>query len=545
MPSKELRKTLLILLMLPIFGAAVATANVFIPQDVPDFGSVESDDFETDTESKEDKSEESKAPFSAANPVDPPKANNAQPNAVEPSPKAKSALPKTARAQEDDEPKVRVVEDVEKGNWFAPDVEGNDDFDDSEIRPPFVMADEDGLINGRVRTLSGSAAARMKLEFLYSGRSIGETRTDSEGRFQIKLSKGVYSVIGYKPGEQLVAFGFMVIKYDPNRSELANAPQMDLIAMNGPFNDVESVIRTAAPKIRFRSIRDFPDGEGKDDPSEAFGLEGLSKIAPKTAPAPALEAAKIELNSKGEFVGRIHQIHGATGRPVRVVNTTLLLYQNGQRVDSVKLDEYGVFRVKVSPGNYGAVLAGEDGFGAMGIQLVAASTVDALPIDESEEDSKEESDENPGLSPPDDAAKTDESKEPEVDTSGARFIFTSFVKNSPKKSRLKAGGFSMALCQPDAAGFLNLFGQEMNDPQGGALSFAPVGEPPLPPIPSIPSAGGAFAETLSAIQSGPIGQVAGASINPGALLVGGITAAAVVAVEDNEGNALLASPFNP
>lgn len=303
----------------------------------------------------------------------------------------------------------------------------------TELRANWVVLNENHGISGQIVGATGPVT----LHLLRNGFLASRIDSDEFGNFEFEAaSAGVYTLVG-RDRESFFAYGFIALE---NTGTGINLP---LIIRTLPVNGLENfrliakLVRQNSASVSFSPYGVYDIGETPDDPAEYFGFEGLKDLTVNATPSTTIQHQPVTLQTDGRFIGRIHQVHNRTGRPVEVRNTSIKIIQNGELVAEAQTDVYGVFEFAgLSPGNYGLVAVGADGIAAVGIELVAAG--DTL------------------VPPPSEASNASYS-------SIARVAGYSVVAG--------AGSFDCLLCDPEAIGWINAYVQEegynqsMNEPR--------------------------------------------------------------------------------
>lgn len=238
---------------------------------------------------------------------------------------------------------------------------------DDTLVANWVMLNPSDGIDGRVVGIT----IPIEVFLLRDGFVTGSTTTLADGSFQMEsASPGPYTIVGYSP-EAVFASGFLAVANDGEAVDMPIAIQLSPI--NGKENNklIAKLIQEFAPEVNFRDYGVYDIGEGKDDPPQYYGWNGLRDLTEPAIPSNAIRNQPISLEPGGTFIGRVHQIHNRTGRPVEVRNTRIIVIQDGQIIAETQVDNAGIFEISnLTPGDYGVVGVGEDGLVAIGIELV-------------------------------------------------------------------------------------------------------------------------------------------------------------------------------
>ncbi len=248
---------------------------------------------------------------------------------------------------------------------------GNQRISDTP-RANWIMVDANGRFRGSVQPGRNANVATMNVFLMNMGRLVKQTSLDESGRFEFNnVRQGAYSLIGW--GDRgFFAFGLNILAHNP---ELAGDIPSTVKAT--AFQNQTSIntdwIQHYSARVSYRVYGRYEDGEGRDDPKNQYGFDGLVKYAPSAVPATSISSHSVSKTADGRLVGRVHQMNSISGRPVDVRTTKVLLLENDSVVASTTSDNYGVFEFSGVPdGSYGVLAAGVDGVGLIGINVGSA-----------------------------------------------------------------------------------------------------------------------------------------------------------------------------
>ncbi len=272
----------------------------------------------------------------------------------------------------------------EFAGWQSAGVASGEERLSDLLRANWVMTDANGRLAGTVRTVGTASLEKFGVYLLNKGRLVTATRVDDEGNFEINnVVPGAYSLVG--AGDNgFFAIAFNVLEF--NSLAHPSTPQrIDVAAFQNKTTINLDWIRHFAPTTRFRVFGTYSVMEEIDDPSSLYGFAGLGSHYPEAAPATSISNHIVAKTSDGRLIGRVHQFNSIHGRPVDVRVTRVILLQEDEVVESVTVDNYGVFEFEnIENGEYGLVAAGADGIGCMGITV--GELDDSVPQIDDEQD---------------------------------------------------------------------------------------------------------------------------------------------------------------
>ena len=274
---------------------------------------------------------------------------------------------------------------------------------DQSLRAHWITPDADGNIQGRIsaidaETADASPIKQLTVTLLKKGQQICKAKTDKQGRFLLpEVDAGVYTLVAWgKNG--FLAYGVHVLPR-LEELELGGADDTD-------FNARKTGRTPLSPKQRqayYVSYFNLPqDAVVADEfqidaaavPPEFTALRKISQNYMSASSALSVRAdqddlkaiAKADLTSggfqfplspDGHFHGRLQPIATEDGNPAQLSDMNLFLLQEDVELLRVAAEENGDFRMNdVEPGVYSLVAAGEDGFAALSLELVAAEAAD-------------------------------------------------------------------------------------------------------------------------------------------------------------------------
>jgi uncharacterized membrane protein YgcG len=287
------------------------------------------------------------------------------------------------------------------GDWRAVDESGLTDA----VRAHWISLQPDGRLIGRISTFlpddpSMTDGSGIRVHFAQSGRVVTQLATDSAGRFETSaVSPGVYSVIAI--GDRgFLAFSVIVLPSAVETPPTADAKSgntqfvnlqpveeslnIDALAVGPPHQTLLSILNRYFPEMTGAYVDegDFHALAGGEQGAAAplqSGMRGLMEAPPEnTTPSSTISRQALRVGPNGKIIGRIIGIQKVTGRPILVRQANVFVLQNDRVLSRASTDERGVFEmVGIRPGTYGLVVADQEGFGAIGFEVVDADTTQA------------------------------------------------------------------------------------------------------------------------------------------------------------------------
>lgn len=242
-----------------------------------------------------------------------------------------------------------------------------------QLRANWIMVDANGRFSGSIQPTQNASFKNMNVFLMHMGRLVKQTSVDENGRFAFNnVRQGAYALIGW--GENgFFAFGVNIVAFNPN-SPTPMMSNMRVTAFQNKTTINTDWIQFYAARVNYRVYGRYPTGEGRGEPQNLYGLEGLYTNAPAGNPATSISSHTVRKTADGRFVGRVHQMNSLNGRPVDVRTTKVLLLENDSVVAATSTDNYGVFEFEGVPdGTYGLLAAGVDGVGLIGLNVGSGS----------------------------------------------------------------------------------------------------------------------------------------------------------------------------
>ena len=238
----------------------------------------------------------------------------------------------------------------------------------ARLRANCIQLSPSDSIVGSIQNVSSP----LTIYLLRSGMIVGKTQTDDLGSFELKgVAPGPYTVVGTS-NEDFFSYSIAAIAYTENGQNLPQTLQTSAIHGRANKAFIAKIVAKSSPMVQFRDHEKFAAGETSSDPPELLGWKGLQNFSGQIIAATTVQQHAIQLQNGGKFFGRIHQMHNRSGRPVRVINTRVIVIQDGQMVAETQVNTMGVFEIGgLVPGTYGLLAFGSDGFLATSFELVA------------------------------------------------------------------------------------------------------------------------------------------------------------------------------
>lgn len=268
---------------------------------------------------------------------------------------------------------------------------------DRSLRAHWITPDADGNLEGRISALDTETAEAAPIGFLTvtlmkQGQELSKAKTDKEGRFVLeKVEAGVYTLLAFgKNG--FLAYGVHVL---PRLEELDLDEEMELNVRNSNRTPLNVKQRQAWYVSHFNLpsnavVAEELQIDAAAVPPEFTALEKISRNYLSASSALSILVDKgdlkgiakanltsggfqFPLSPDGHFHGRLQPIATEDGRPTKLSDMNLFLIQDDVEILRVAAEENGDFRMNdVDPGVYSLIAAGEDGFAALSLELVAA-----------------------------------------------------------------------------------------------------------------------------------------------------------------------------
>lgn len=294
---------------------------------------------------------------------------------------------------------------AELGDWRQPTY--TDERLSPSLRRMWVKLTNNGNVVGRVSVYDPQGtmrpAPRVHIQFLQAGRVIAETDTDVKGIFLTTLLPGVYSLVAV--GDiGVVATSLTVLPFvaPPRGTAKEESPEntqpppgveeqlmLDVAMCPAPLDPVWNLLQKNYSQIQYPVLPEpAPSGQPAppvEEQMRSFGLaewiDALSQSEQRPrieamADATSIRAHPLVLSEDGRLRGRALRIDPVSGRPVIVRRAEAFLVRDGAVVSRANVGPDGVFdMLHVEPGSYGLTVAGQDGFGAIGVTVVAKNPV--------------------------------------------------------------------------------------------------------------------------------------------------------------------------
>ncbi len=336
------------------------------------------------------------------------------------------------------EPDQKVLIREKYAGWKQAGTERGGPITEPPLRGNWVLISPTGELAGKVVANTGASIDKLPVYLLENGKIVAEDRTDENGLFRFSnVDEGVYSVIGFGD-KAFFAYGLNALEFRDNLL----GKMRDTLLVRATENSTTinlDWIRHFAPRLRFRVLGRYTAQQGPEDAAELLGLEGIAAHAPEAMPATSLGDHDVMLDDQGTLVGRVHQIHPVSGRPVEVRNLRVMLLANDRVFAATNGDNYGVFRFESIPaGQYSVVAVSNDGVACIGLN--ARASADELPAGD-------------GPTPAATGRPAGSGPNAQDELAGEVAALRNSQGNLPSDGQVIAVDF--ALITPDAAGWLN------------------------------------------------------------------------------------------
>ena len=290
-------------------------------------------------------------------------------------------LPMSSITAQDATRSVKPTSKIDKRlvGWQEAGLGNADNRIGNVLRANWVMLSSNGAIEGQVVGISQATNVYM----LRNGFVVGRAVTEADGRFSLEsASPGPYTLVGYSP-DSIFAYSFNAVANDGTARSVPLGVQT--LPVTGAENNrlVARLIEQYSPQVNFRDYGTYDFGETNDDPAAYYGFNGLKDLDESAAPATSVRNHQVAILNDGRMVGRIHQLHNRSGRPVEVRNSRVIMIQQGQVIAETQVDSAGVFEIEgLTPGTYGLVAFGNDGILVVGVDLESGGPNVVMPSDE-------------------------------------------------------------------------------------------------------------------------------------------------------------------
>jgi hypothetical protein len=261
-----------------------------------------------------------------------------------------------------------------------------------QLRPYQVRLNSAGEIEGRVNIVSPEtgelgSAQEMSIAFLQQGRVIAQRNPGLEGRFQVQLAPGVYSVVGSGP-DGYIAYGMHVLPAELTVEdgaagetqpvafqEVLSELSIDTVAV--PVTDLPMVVNLARSNIPPELLSPNPSGPAVT-PGQLITPEENAQFLNRS-PDVSLAGHQVQIQEDGRLIGRMHRMD-QNGEPVRIRRLNVFLVRDNQVIAQAPVNELGRFEFfDVQDGIYSFVAAGMDGLAAFTMQAVSGPNLAGVP----------------------------------------------------------------------------------------------------------------------------------------------------------------------
>lgn len=241
---------------------------------------------------------------------------------------------------------------------------------ESSLRANWVAIDEQSAIRGTVLGETGPITVYL----LRNGFLVSQTTTSEDGDFVFEsTTPGPYSLVGSSNGN-FFAWGFNAVEGGGAGVQLPLTISTMPTSGADNFHLIAKLVAQHATSVRFPSYPEYETQQGLADPPALYGFAGLKSFTGNVPPATSVRHHPVSIQPDGRLVGRVHQLHGRSGRPIEITGTFVKLIQEGEVVAESQADAYGVFEFAgLAEGRYELVASGTDGFAALGIEAVSVA----------------------------------------------------------------------------------------------------------------------------------------------------------------------------
>ena len=217
--------------------------------------------------------------------------------------------------------------------------------------------------------------ANLTVYLLQQGVVVGQAQTNEQGEFELKgVRPGPYTIVGSSP-QAFFAYSIDAVSVSQQNQDLPTSLQVNAIIGKANKAFITRLIQTSLPAAKFRDHDALLQGTPTAASTEVYDWERMSTSPAKVASATTISGHAIQMKNN-KLIGRIHQVYNHTGRPINVVNTNVVLIQDGQMVAETQVNTQGLFEFKgLQPGTYGLLAFGSDGLLATSLDLVEGGSL--------------------------------------------------------------------------------------------------------------------------------------------------------------------------
>ncbi len=234
-----------------------------------------------------------------------------------------------------------------------------------------IVLDAEGGFAGRLSSIAAAdgghhAASQYTVKVLQRGGVIGNTMTDSEGRFGFTgLEPGVSGILAFSE-TGLMLYGVRLVAPDGAtdiagiREEVVLATDSTVVASQDVQLAREMIMNALSNgEHRFSGVVSAEDHEFKFGSGE---------------PSTSLVSHRVQLEGDGSLRGEISILDPRTGRNREVFDMTVHFLRDGQLIASAKAERNGSFvAAGLNPGIYSFVGTGNDGVFAIGVEIMGSA----------------------------------------------------------------------------------------------------------------------------------------------------------------------------
>jgi len=237
---------------------------------------------------------------------------------------------------------------------------------------------KDGLFAGRLTVFDPKAGKPIPVNnvivyFLRLGRILVQINPGIDGRFQVKILPGVYSLI-VAGDDGFLAMGLNVVS--ANHGEEGRKHEVSLGQKPVTGRQFDAVL---VPPRNVAVLQGLVR-ENLDVDLEQFMKINTPQRTPKSPgrnigpgefmKKPTTGSHVVRLQPGGKLVGRMRRIHPQTGRPIPLRRIDVFFIKNGRLVTQTRVRENGVFEVDgLKPGFHSVVTTAPKGIAAFDVEL--------------------------------------------------------------------------------------------------------------------------------------------------------------------------------
>lgn len=240
-----------------------------------------------------------------------------------------------------------------------------------------IVLDASGGFNGRLSSHSAAGgapigASEYTVRVLQRGRVVGNTQTDSEGRFTVtNLEPGVSGILAFSDNG-LMLFGVQLVASDSAAAiaAIGDVVELDVDSTVVATGDIQQAREMILNALSGGSQQAASEVSVESDALAAGSGEASSTFAGHRVQPKADGPQGFKLQSDGTIEGEVVRLDGGS----EPIDMTVYFLRNGSVVASAVAEDNGKFVVAgLNPGIHSVVATGKDGVYAVGIEILGSN----------------------------------------------------------------------------------------------------------------------------------------------------------------------------